>query len=157
MFLQIAVTKSLSRTNYFVKRCRAENRILRGHTKRFLAKSSPTCANYALHQATKCNAVNDESLVRILQQNFYKDEILKSVKTPQEAVEIKQKVRDILIKAGFSLTKWITNNDEVKSQIPETDKLTKVLKTIEAEPQSSSILGLNWNVDTDSLIVCRGT
>ena len=31
------------------------------------------------------------------------------------------------------------------------------MKTFEAEPQSSSILGLNWNVDTDSLIVCRGT
>ena len=31
------------------------------------------------------------------------------------------------------------------------------MKTFEAEPQSSSILRLNWNVDTDSLIVCRGT
>ena len=31
------------------------------------------------------------------------------------------------------------------------------MKTFEAEPQSSSILGLNWKVDTDSLIVCRGT
>ena len=33
----------------------------------------------------------------------------------------------------------------------------KVVKIFEVEPQSSSILGLNWNVDTDSLIVCRGT
>ena len=31
------------------------------------------------------------------------------------------------------------------------------MKTFEAEPQSSSILGLNWNVDTANLIVCRGT
>ena len=31
------------------------------------------------------------------------------------------------------------------------------MKTFEAEPQSSSILELNWNVDTDSHIVCRGT
>ena len=31
------------------------------------------------------------------------------------------------------------------------------MKTFEAEPQSSSILGLNWNVNTDSPIVCRGT
>ena len=31
------------------------------------------------------------------------------------------------------------------------------MKTFEAEPHSSSILGLNWNVDTDSLIICRGT
>ena len=55
------------------------------------------------------------------------------------------------------MTKWITSDDEVKSQIPETDRSRKVVKTFEAEPQLSSILGLNWNVDTDSLIVCRGT
>ncbi|XP_075260006.1 uncharacterized protein LOC142351745 [Convolutriloba macropyga] len=46
---------------------------------------------------------------------------------------------------------------EVNSQIPEADRSTNVLKTFEAEPQSSSILGLSWNVDTDSLIDCRGT
>ena len=84
-------------------------------------------------------------------------EFLKSVKTPQEAIEIYQKVREILNKGGFKLKKWITSDDEIKTQIPETDRSTKVVKTFEAEPQSSSILGLNWNVDTDSLIVCRGT
>ena len=31
------------------------------------------------------------------------------------------------------------------------------MKIWEAESQSSSILELNWNVDTDSLIICRGT
>ena len=31
------------------------------------------------------------------------------------------------------------------------------MKASEAKPQPSSSLGLNWNVDTDSLIVCRGT
>ena len=31
------------------------------------------------------------------------------------------------------------------------------MKTFEAEPQSSSILGLNWNVETGNLVVCRGT
>ena len=103
------------------------------------------------------NAVNDESLIRTDQRNFYMDDFLKSVRTSQEAVEIYQKVRDVFIKGGFNLTKWITSDDEVKSQIPETDRSTKVVKTFEAEPRSSSILGLNWNVDTDSLIVCRGT
>ena len=85
------------------------------------------------------------------------DEFLKSVGTPQEAIEIYQKIREILNKGGFNLTKSITSDDEVKSQIPETDISTKVVKTFEAETQSSSILGLNWKVDTDSLIVCRGT
>ena len=85
------------------------------------------------------------------------DDFLKSVRTPQEAIEIYQKVREILSKGGYNLTKWRTSDDEVKTQIPETDRSTKVVKTFETEPQSSSILGLNWNVDTDSLIVCRST
>ena len=124
----------------------------------FGAKNLPTCANYASHQVAKDNAVNDESLVRTVQRNFYIDDFLKSVRTPKEAIEIYQKVRDILIKGGFNLTKWIASDDEVKSQIPETDSTMKVVKTFEAETQSSSILRLNWKVNTDSeLIVCRGT
>ena len=54
------------------------------------------------------------------------------------------------------MTKWITSDEDVKSQIPEEDRSTKAVKTLEVEPQSSSILGLNWNVDSDSLVVCRG-
>ena len=93
----------------------------------------------------------------MVQQNFYMADFLKSVRTPQEAIENLQKVRDILSKGQFKLTKWITSDREVKSQIPETDSSTKAVKTFEAEPQSSSILGLNWNVDTENLIACRGT
>ena len=84
------------------------------------------------------------------------DDFLKSVRTPQKAIKIYEKVRDVLIKGGFNLTKLITSDDEVKSQIPETDMSTKVVKTFEADPSSSSILGLNWNVDKHSLFVCRG-
>ena len=110
----------------------------------FGAKSLPTCANYA---------VNDESLVKTVQRNFHTDDSLKLVRTPQETIEFYRKVRDILSKGGFKLTKWITSDEEVKSEIPETDRSTKVVKTLKAEPQSSSILEFNWNVNTESLIV----
>ena len=85
------------------------------------------------------------------------DYFRKSVRTPQEAIEIYQKVREILSKGGFNLTKMITSDEEVKSQIPEADRLTYVVEICKAKPLSSSILGLNCNVDTDSPIVCRGT
>ena len=120
----------------------------------FGAKSLPTSANYALHQVAKNNSVNDEIIVKMVLQNFYMDDFLKSFRTRQEAIEI---YGNLLSKGGFKLTKWITSDEEVKSQIPETDRSTKVVKTLEAEPQSSSILRLIWNVDTDSLIVCRGS
>ena len=159
MFLQIGVPSADSRCLRFLWRDNPEQRIEVYDYSRhvFGAKSSPTCAIYALHQVAKDNANNDENLVRTVQRNFYMDDFLKSVRKPQEATQIYQKVRDVLSKGGLKLTKWITSDEEVKSQIPETDRSTKVVKTFEAKPQSSSILGLNLNVDTDSLIVCRGT
>ena len=137
MFLQVAVPNDDSRCLRFLWREDSEQRIeVYEYTRHvFGAKSLPTCANYALHQAAKDSAVNNESVVRTVQRNFYMDDFLKSVRTPQEAIEIYQKVRDILIKVGFNFTKWITSDDEVKSQIPETDRSTKVVKTFEAEPQ----------------------
>ena len=162
MFLQVAVPNDDSRCLQFLWQEDPEGRIeIYEYTRHvFGAKSLPTCANYALHQVAKDNAKDEETLVKAVQQNFYMDDFLKSVITPQEVTEIYQKVRDILIKGGFNLTKWITSDEEVKSQIPEADRSLKtltVVKTFEAEARSSSILGLNWNVDTDSLIVCRGT
>ena len=132
MFLQVAVPKNDSRCLRFLWREDPEQRIeVYKYTRHvFEAKSSPTCANYALHQVAKDNAVNDESLVRTVQRNFYMDNFLKSVRTFQEAIHIYQKVRDILIKAGFKLTNWIKINDEIKSHIPETDKSTKVVKNL---------------------------
>ena len=159
MFLQVAVPNDDSRCLLFLWREDPEQRIeVYEYTRHvFGTKSLPNSANYALHQVTKDNAVNDESIIRTVQRNFYMDDLLMSVRTPQEAIEIYQKVREILSRGGFNLTKWITSDDEVETQIPEADRSTKVVKTFGAEPQSSSILGLKWNVGTDNLIVCLGT
>ena len=100
MFLQVAVPKDDSRCLRFLWREDPERRteIFENTRHVFGAKSSPTCANYLLHQVAKDNAVNDENLVKAVQRNFYMNDFLKSVRTPQEAIEIYQKVRDILIK-----------------------------------------------------------
>ena len=117
MFLQVAVPNDNSRCLRFPWRDDPEQRIeVYEYTPHvFGAKSSLTCANYALHQVAKDNAEEDENLVKAVQRTFYMDDFLKSVRTPHEAIEIYQKVRDILIKGGFNLTKWITSDDEVKS------------------------------------------
>ena len=115
----------------------------------FGAKSLPTCANSAMLLVAKDNAVNDENLVRIV--NLYMDNLLKSVRTPQEAIEIYQKVRDILIKGGF------TSDDEVTSQIPESDRSTKVVRNCKAEPQSSSIIELAEETDQNYFSLPRRT
>ena len=142
MFLQIAVPSDDNRCLQF----------LWPEDPEIGAKSWPTCANYALQQVAKDNAKDDENVVKAVQRNFYMDDFPKSVRTPEEAIEIYQKVGEILSRGGFNLTKWITSAEKVKSQIPEADRSRRVIKTFEAEPQSSSTLGLNRNVDADSLI-----
>ena len=104
MFLQVAVPKDDSRCLRFLWREDPERKIeIYEYTRHiFGAKSSPTCANYALHQVAKDNAVNDKNLVKTVQRNFYMDDFLKSVRTAQEAIEIYQKVRDILNKGEFN-------------------------------------------------------
>ena len=107
MLLQVAVPSDDSRCLRFLWREDPEQRIeVCEYTRHvFGAKSSPICASYALHQLAKGNAKEDEYLVKSVQRNFYIDDFIKSVRTPQEAIEIYQKVRDILIKRGFSLKK----------------------------------------------------
>ena len=86
MFLQVAVPNDDSRCLRFLWREDPVRRIeVYKYTRHvFGAKSSSTCANYALHQVAKDNAVNDESLVKTVQRNFYVDDFLKSVRTPKK-------------------------------------------------------------------------
>ena len=46
----------------------------------------------------KDNAVNDESLVRTVERDFYMDDFLKSDRAHQEVIEIYQKVKRSLAK-----------------------------------------------------------
>ena len=120
MFLQVAVPNDDNRCLRFLWREYPEQRIqvyeYVGLV--FGAKSLPTCANYALHQVAKGNAKDEENLFKAVLQNFCMDDFLKSVRTPQKAIEIYQKVREIFSKGGFNLTKWITSDEEVTSKNP---------------------------------------
>ena len=58
------------------------------------------------------------------------DAFLELVRTPQEAIQIYQKVGEMLSKGGFKMTKRITGDDEVKSEIPEADKSINTVKKV---------------------------
>ena len=62
---------------------------------------------------------------------------------------------EVLKRGALELKKWITNNNNVNQSIPSTHRSNYDIKTIELEPQTSSILGLHWNAIGDSLEVGR--
>ena len=122
----------------------------------FGAKSSPTCANYALQQVARGNTQESPQITKLIRRNFYMDDFVKSVPSAEQAIEIYNMLRAMLARGGFHLTKWISNCEQNMKSIEQADKLPSSSKTFEAEPTSPSSLGLQWNVDADNVEVCRG-
>ena len=125
----------------------------------FGAKSSPTCANNALKRVGLDNEKEYPIAAKAIQNNFYMDDFIKSVETPEKAIEVFNQLQPFLSQHGFELKKWISNNDAVTEAIPEDLKSISNTKQVEVEPntEGSSVLGLQWTVTDDSLQVCRGT
>ena len=52
--------------------------------------------------------------VQLIARNFYVDDVLASVGSAAEGTTI----RVLLAKAGFNLTKWLSNNKEILNSVP---------------------------------------
>ena len=96
---------------------------------------------------------------KAIQNNFYMDDFIKSVETPEEAIEVFNQLQPLPSRHGFELKKWISNDDAVTEAIPEDLKSISNTKQVEVEPstEGSSVIGLQWTVTGDSLQVCGGT
>ena len=125
----------------------------------FGAKSSPTCANYAPKRVGLDNEEEYPIATKVIQNNFHVDDFIKSVATPEEAIEVFNQLQPLLSRHGFQLKKWISNNEADTKGIPEDLKSISNTKQVEVEPntEGSSVLGLQSIVIDYSLQVCRGT
>ena len=161
MFLQVQVPEQDRSCLRFLWRPRTNEPVQIYEYQRhvFRAKSSQTCANYALKRVGLDNEKEYPIAAKAIQNNFYMDDFIKSVQTPEEAIEVFNQLQPLLSQHGFELKKWISNNDAVTEAIPEDLMSISNTKQVEVEPstEGSSVLGLQWTVTDDSLQVCRGT
>jgi Pao retrotransposon peptidase./Reverse transcriptase (RNA-dependent DNA polymerase). len=109
--------------------------------------ASPFLAIRCLHQAAKDNAKNYPFASRIIQQDFYVDDLLTGANSIEEIKQIKTQTTHVLQSAGFPLVKWKSNEISILE--------------IENDPSSSSIqdvgtsvktLGLRWNPHKDQFL-----
>ena len=56
---------------------------------------------------------------KAIQNNFYMDDFIKSVETPEESIEVFNQLQPLPSRHGFELKKWISNEDAVTEAIPE--------------------------------------
>ena len=105
-------------------------------------------ATYALRKTVHDFGYN-KLINDVVENAFYVDDCLVSVQTVEEAVNVVTGVQSLLSKGGFNLTKFVVNNTEVLSSVPECDRAMEV-KSLQSECHSK-VLGIKWDVKTDSI------
>ena len=100
-------------------------------------------STYALRKAVEDQDVS--SLVRdCVKRSFYVDDLLRSVQDKSDAEVVVFETKAALAERGFNLTKFVTNDLELLSKIPEKDRAS-------GESQSHSrALGVSWNLKNDA-------
>ena len=124
------------------------------HVHLFGALSSPSCANFALRQA----AADNESkfgmeTANILRNDFYVDDLLKSIADEEEAIEMLENVQEMCALGGFNLTKFTSNSRKVIESIPASKRSPSLenLEILEPKLPIERALGVSWCIELDSL------
>lgn len=119
----------------------------------FGATSSPGCANYALKRAAsdyedQCGSEAGD----FVKKNFYVDDGLKSVPTPEAAISLVKNTKKLCKKGGFNLHKFVSNNMSVIEAIPNEDR-SKDLQNLNITKDTLPIeraLGVQWCIESDT-------
>ena len=121
----------------------------------FGATSSPFCAIFALHQTAEDDLNEfEEEVIATVKDNFYIDDLLKSVPTVEKALKLIPQVTNLLSKGGFRLSKWLSNREEVLNAIPEEERSKSATYLFDcAKVSGERILGVYWDFKNDNLFV----
>ena len=117
----------------------------------FGATSSPGCSNYALKKTSvDYKHVYGSEASNTLQQNFYIDNLLKSVKIEEEAIELIKSIKLLCKFSGFNLTKLLSNNKDVLETISDCNRKKKVTEQLTNHSlPTKAALGVCWYVERD--------
>ncbi|XP_071833874.1 uncharacterized protein [Apostichopus japonicus] len=90
---------------------------------------------------------------KIVESNFYMDDLLKSLPTVEEAVDVLKRTRDLLLTANIRLHKIASNNTDVLAAF-EPDELAPNLTEADLSSKHEGMvqrtLGVCWDLETDS-------
>ena len=130
--------------------CHPQEFIMCAHV--FGGASSGGCSNYALHRTEVDNEAEfGRAAASTLLNNFYVDDLLKSVGN----INIdKQLVKDVICMSksgGFNITKFVSNRKELLQSILEQQRRQRTKdKDLSGDLPTDKELGICWNVADDT-------
>ena len=116
----------------------------------FGATSSASCAGFCLRKAAdEFEGEFDVTTIETIRRNFYVDDCLKSVTETEKGIRLIQELRQLLARRSFRLTKFVSNDRDVLSSIPESERALSLVTLDLDELPVERALGIQWNVQED--------
>lgn len=114
---------------------------------------SPAIAIYCMRRAAERGEAEYGTDTRqFVERQFYVDDGLTSVATPEQAIDLITRTKQMLAESNLRLHKVASNSEQVMEALPEQDR-SKELKDLELGVDPLPLqrsLGLSWNLEMDS-------
>ncbi|XP_067055972.1 uncharacterized protein [Acropora muricata] len=108
-----------------------------------------SCVNFCLQKtASTYQEEFEPDTIQTVMRNMYMDDLMKSVSSPEAAIKLSTQLRELLMKGGFRLTKWLCNDRDVLVEIPEHERASSVVNLDIEDLPTACTLGLKWDVST---------
>ena len=147
--------------------------VYRYNTVVFGVNSSPFLFNAVLRHHVESFKATDPEFVSKLTESFYVDDLVTGCDTTGEAFCLYKKARGRLKEASFALRKWKSNDSTLMEKINEEERISQTEGRDKQEPckekcvsglsessgqdesmsSKTTVLGLTWDVDKDTMEV----
>ncbi|GFW64664.1 DUF1758 domain-containing protein [Trichonephila clavipes] len=114
---------------------------------------APFLALRMLQQLYQDEEQNFPLAAKIARENIYIDDLLSGADTEVEAKSIIIEIKNLLKSGGFILRKWSSSHPKVLQDIDTSLLASKPLHSLGDEESKQRVLGLIWNLKTDSIQV----
>ncbi|XP_062553818.1 uncharacterized protein LOC134219136 [Armigeres subalbatus] len=114
----------------------------------FGASCSPATAQFVKNSNADRYVDEYPEAVAVIKKRHYVDDMVLSVETEEEVVELSELVRYIHMQGGFEIRNWVSNSALVLSKMNAEQSTEKDL-SITSELQTQKILGMWWDTQDD--------
>ncbi|XP_065076509.1 uncharacterized protein LOC135700047 [Ochlerotatus camptorhynchus] len=115
----------------------------------FGACCSPSSAQYVKNLNAERFKAENPAAVEVIQKRHYVDDMLVSVETEDEAIQLAQQVKKVHSKGGFEIRNWISNSKRAVEALQEEHTEEKNLD-LSPELATEKVLGMWWCTDSDT-------
>ncbi|XP_053692180.1 uncharacterized protein LOC128740643 [Sabethes cyaneus] len=115
----------------------------------FGAACSPSCAHYVKNLNADRFVEQFPRAVESIKYEHYVDDMLCSVETEEEAVQLARDVRFVHSQASFEIRNWLSNSSKVTASLQEDTTTEKNINPC-TEMATEKVLGMWWDTASDT-------